>query len=104
MVRLEFHRGSVGNFRSPGNEISQGISWEFSFPGERNFTGDQLGIFVPRGTEFHSGSVGNFRSPGNEISQWFDLKIFVPRETKFHGGSVEDFRSPGNGISQWISW
>ena len=63
----EFHGGSVGNFRSPGNGISRWISWEFSFPGERNFTVDQLRIFVPRGTEFHGGSVGNFRSPGNGI-------------------------------------
>ena len=53
----EFHRGSVENFRSPGNEISQGISWEFSFPGERNFTVDQLVIFVPRETKFPNGST-----------------------------------------------
>ena len=36
----KFSGGSVGNFRSPGNGIFQGISWKISFPGERNFSED----------------------------------------------------------------
>ena len=63
-------RGGLCDFHKTTVEPLPVDQLKISFPVERNFSVDQLGIFVPRGTEFPGGSAEKFRSPGNGISRW----------------------------------
>ena len=61
----------------------RGIGRKISFPGERNLPGNQLGIFVPRGTKFASEISREISFPGEQNFTVNQLGMFVPRGTEF---------------------